>query len=649
MLSTNLEASIYYRWIQGAKDPVGLLLRSCITSDKSSAAFYEPNAANSWMELVRGYPEQNWEPAILASEWGGISSHEGHTVNRGGREWAVIPVHKNNTLIGVFISDDIDTSLGGAPHIQRMFQAVYAWAEAMQPEDRWKFAEKSTERWMVCDKKGLHWWNETLHSWMGGAPQEGSAHWPAWISSESPVRRVEFWLSLAKNETWTGPVSGDDDSRPMWWQVSTLENGKFLVRVNTYDELSANTLAKTHWQTHDPVTGLPRQSVMSQNWRIDGAPEWGFAVWAVDNFHILNQTQGMLVGDKVLDIAATTINRALPQGWHLWRGRAETFYGMGPASSGTSDWYTQTLTIDTPITGVPDIRCSIGLTAGSDYKTCLLAAQEALEFAQASNGHQAVWNSSERRLRTPNAVAAAVAVMDPSVSCNIVYLPIMTTSEPQRIQAFEALLRWHHPYWGILTPDMFWREAERTDTIHRIGPWMIDTLLKQIKAWQSMGHQAIEVHANVSAAQIQNPAFTDFLTAATEHFDWNGAKLMLEIPERDVEQALEAWRKYQPQWEKLGIGIVLDDWGTGPSANPWLSELSVDRIKLSPQLIHSIKDPRQRHMLQGMISWLHHCGYSVIADGVESSEQKQWATEIGCDAYQGYLNTRDRKVVRWKK
>lgn len=649
MLSINQESSVYYEWILGAKDPIGLLLSACVSSKSGSAAFYEPTSDHSWMDLVRGYPEHNWEPAILASEWGGVTSEQGHVVSRGDRQWAVIPVRRNNLLLGVFICDDTQATLQSALNIQRMFQAVYAWAEAMQPEDRWKFAEKSTERWLVCDKKGIYWWNEAMYSWLNGPPQETEARWPSWLCPDSQIRRVEFWLSLAKNESWSGPVTGEDTNKPMWWQISSLDNGKFLVRVNTYDELSSNAFAKSHWQTHDPVTGLPRQSVMSQGWRADGSNEWGFAVWSVDNFHILNQTQGMVVGDKVLEIAANTINRALPQGWHLWRGRAETFYGMGPSFPGNSDWYSQTLTIDTPITGLPDIRCSIGLTSGSDYRTCMLAAQEALEFAQESNGHQAVWNSSERRLRTPNAVAAAVAVMDPSVSCNIVYLPIMTTSEPQKIQAFEALLRWHHPYWGIMTPDMFWREAERTDTIHRIGPWMIETLLKQIKAWQSMGHQAIEVHANVSAAQIQNPAFTDFLTAATKDFDWNGAKLMLEIPEREVHLALDAWRRYQPQWEKLGIGIVLDDWGTGPTANAWLSELSINRVKLSSSLVHSIKDPRQRYSLKGLVSWLHHCGYSVIADGIESSEQKQWASDIGCDAYQGYLNTRDRKVVRWKK
>lgn len=649
MLNINLEASVYYQWILDGKDPLGLLLRSCIPDASGSCAFYEITSDHSWMDLARGYPEQNWEPAILASEWGGLPSGSGHIVNRGGRDWAVIPVHREDALRGLFISDDAKDAIAGAEHVQRLFSAVYAWADTTQPEDPWKFAETSTERWFVCDKKGLSWWNESMYAWMGGQPVDGAPIWPNWIHADSPVRQVAFWLALTKNETWSGTVSGDDENKPMWWQVSSIESGKFIVRVNTYDELSANTLAKAHWQTHDSLTGLPRQSVMSPSWKNDGALEWTFAVWAVDNFHVLNQAQGMVVGDKVLELAANTINRALPPGWHLWRGRAETFYGMGPVLPGNNDWYAQTLTIDTSSSGVPDIKCSIGLSTGQDYRTCLLAAQEALEYAQASNGNQAVWNSSERRLRTPNAVASAVAVMDPSVSCNIVYLPIMTTRSPERIQAFEALLRWHHPYWGILTPDMFWREAERTDTIHRIGPWMINTLLTQIKAWQSMGHQAIEVHANVSAAQIQNPAFTDFLTEAVSGFDWNGAKLMLEIPERDVVTAIDAWRKYQPRWEKLGIGIVLDDWGVGPTANSYLSELCVDKIKLSASLVSSMRDARQRHTLTGMVSWLHHCGYSVIADGVESAEVKDWAIEVGCDAYQGYLNNRDRKVVRWKK
>jgi diguanylate cyclase (GGDEF)-like protein len=221
------------------------------------------------------------------------------------------------------------------------------------------------------------------------------------------------------------------------------------------------------------------------------------------------------------------------------------------------------------------------------------------------------------------------------------YQPVVAAAD-ERLVACEALVRWQHPTRGLLGPGEFIGLAEETDLIVSIGTWVIDEACAQIKRWRN-AHPAelgIRVSVNVSARQL-SPALVDVVEQALTRNEIHPSLLALEITESLLIEQTERAREVLAQLKTVGVAIVLDDFGTGYSSLGYLNEFRLDQLKLDRSFTAELgRDPRSAKIVAATIEMGRALGMTVVAEGVETSQQLDVLKRLGCDYIQGFLFAR---------
>ncbi len=216
------------------------------------------------------------------------------------------------------------------------------------------------------------------------------------------------------------------------------------------------------------------------------------------------------------------------------------------------------------------------------------------------------------------------------------YQPQMNLCTKQVI-GMEALLRWHHPYQGLIGPNHFIPQAEENGMIIPIGEWVLRTASKQAKYWEKQGFPAPHVAVNLSARQIHQGNLPALMQDILKHSHLDPENLKLELTEtfliNETEETIQTLRELKA----MGIHLYIDDFGAGYASLRYLKSFPIDGIKLDQSLIqnlpHSTNDAA---IVMAVISLAKALGLQVIAEGVESQEQVDFLEEHGCDAMQGY-------------
>lgn len=220
-----------------------------------------------------------------------------------------------------------------------------------------------------------------------------------------------------------------------------------------------------------------------------------------------------------------------------------------------------------------------------------------------------------------------------------VYQPVVS-SEDGRVLGFEALLRWQHPTEGLIPPTTLIPLAEQTGAMAPIGRWVLQQALADRNRWRSAGSPDDPVMAvNVSAQQLTSPGFVDIVAVALG--DTPARQLTLEITEsvfiHDAEQALQSLN----QLREIGVLIALDDFGTGYSSLSYLSRFPMDIIKIDRSFVAGLaSNAVDTSIVRAVVQLAHDLKMTVIAEGIETSQQHQLVTELGCDYCQGYYFAR---------
>lgn len=204
--------------------------------------------------------------------------------------------------------------------------------------------------------------------------------------------------------------------------------------------------------------------------------------------------------------------------------------------------------------------------------------------------------------------------------------------------SLEALLRWRHPERGLLSPASFLSIVEETPLIHEMGAWVLREACERAAGWYRRGLWSGRIAVNVSATQLEAGEFPDTVHTVLEASGLPADLLELEItetvPVRDTERAkhmLETLRR-------RGIRVVLDDFGTGCFTLHCLSQLPVDSVKIAAPFVHeSGISRRSAALLRGLVAFAHGLGLDVIAEGIETAEQKAFLQGVGCDTGQGHF------------
>jgi EAL domain-containing protein (putative c-di-GMP-specific phosphodiesterase class I) len=200
-------------------------------------------------------------------------------------------------------------------------------------------------------------------------------------------------------------------------------------------------------------------------------------------------------------------------------------------------------------------------------------------------------------------------------------------------------LRWNHPARGFLPPADFIPLAEETGQILRLGEWVLETACRQIAAWSQWKETAhITVAVNISARQLRQPDFVEQVLGALERAGANPKNLELELTESMLVDNIEEVIAKMTVLKSHGLRISLDDFGTGYSSLSYLKRLPLDQLKIDRAFVHDmLVDVTSGAIAQTVISLSKAMGLSVMAEGVETEEQRDFLASLGCHAFQGFL------------
>lgn len=419
----------------------------------------------------------------------------------------------------------------------------------------------------------------------------------------------------------------------------------------------------------DPLTGLPNRARLRQD--VDAALAGGAGRYQalllldVSGFGGINEAHGHAAGDSVLRAIAARLHMLVEAGDLFGRIGGDEFVVL--MQQGTDRDHVAAAA-QRLVTGLSDpVRAAgeilrFGVSAGIavrppgvGFDELLRAAGVALHGArQRGRNHiefysPDAWRRARRRLDIEHALRTALD----NDEFSLAYQPQVDLGR-QSVSGVEALLRWDHPALGTCTPDEFIEIAEATGDIVAIGEWVLREACRQAAAWDAAGLVFGRMSVNVSAVQLRDPGFAQRVLAACSATGWPAARLELEITESALLLDTDALWACFGVLRSAGVGLAVDDFGTGFSSLSYLSRFPVGRLKIDRSFIAELAtadaNGRAVAVTRAIIQLGTALRMRVLAEGVESRADEQLLRDYGCDEVQGYFYARPlppRELVHW--
>ncbi len=292
------------------------------------------------------------------------------------------------------------------------------------------------------------------------------------------------------------------------------------------------------------------------------------------------------------------------------------------------------------------ITASLGVSIFPDHgdgvEALLKNADAAMYYAkeQGRNNYQfytsAIDTNATERARMQGSLRRAVNQKE-----FIIYYQPQLDLKTGKIVGAEALARWRHPEYGLVSPAEFIPLAEESGLIDQIGKFLIFTACAQNRAWQEAGIPPIHIAINISTYQFVREDFVDSLKKILDEVGLDPKFLELEFTESIIMKDSELIASTMQQLKALGIQCSIDDFGTGYSSLSYLKYLPIDKIKIDRSFISSLtKNLNDDAISRAVISMAHELNLKVTAEGVENLEQLEFLCSHGCDEAQGFLFSR---------
>ncbi|MCF8998601.1 EAL domain-containing protein [Acinetobacter nectaris] len=208
----------------------------------------------------------------------------------------------------------------------------------------------------------------------------------------------------------------------------------------------------------------------------------------------------------------------------------------------------------------------------------------------------------------------------------------------KNICGVEALIRWQHPTLGLLTPNKFIPLAEKTGFIIPIGYWVLDQACKQISLWEKQGLDLYPISINLSALQIEHKNLIQTLEEKITQYEIDPNHLMIEVTETTAMHHIDFSIHIFKKIRELGVGLSIDDFGTGHSSFLYLKDLPVNELKIDRAFIKNLEPhSKDEAILDSIIKLTQHLGLSITVEGVETEAQFEILKRLGCYSFQGFL------------
>jgi diguanylate cyclase (GGDEF)-like protein/PAS domain S-box-containing protein len=449
--------------------------------------------------------------------------------------------------------------------------------------------------------------------------------------------------------------------------VARNHDGQPLRMIGTHTDISGRKRAETLiWQqaNFDALTGLPNRRMLRQQLDVSllraaqhGRPV-AVAFIDLDHFKEVNDTLGHDFGDMLLVQAAQRIRQATASSDTVARMGGDEFTVVVSditAGDHMGDELSQRLAalLDALSQGFElrgqtvFVSASIGValypTDATQVEDLFKHADQALYSAKGAGRNRfcfftpSLQVAAQQRARLDADLRLAL----PLQQLEVVYQPIVDMATGQ-VRKAEALLRWHHPVLGPVSPVQFIPIAETSGLIIPLGDWVFAQAVEQVAAWRQRFDAAFQISVNKSPVQFHRKAsLTQNWAHQLAQRGMPGSAIAIEITEGLLLDTSPLVTDHLAELRQAGIDVSLDDFGTGYSSLTYLQKLAIDYIKIDQSFVRNLQPGSTALSLcKAIIVMAHELGMRVVAEGVETETQRDLLLQAGCDHGQGYLFAR---------
>jgi len=427
-----------------------------------------------------------------------------------------------------------------------------------------------------------------------------------------------------------------------------------------------------HHLFHDPLTDLPNRRLFLdrlQNSFVraqrDSERPYALLLVNVDHFKVFNETMGSTAGDNILLQIGRRLGAHLRQDDMIARRESSSNVGEVVLFRLGGDEFTILLdAVGDPSdamrvakslqAGVAEpffvesreVRASVSIGIALSTRThkrpedVLKDADVAMRRAKALGGSrcevfdEAMHSRAVGRLRLESDLRTAMTERQ----FRVFYQPVVQLAT-RRIVSFEALLRWDHPSQGLISPYRFIEAAEDTGILVSIGHWLLLQACQQLQDWQTKNYsqQLVNMTVNISARQFADARLASDIQDALQQTGIDPSRLQLEITESVAATDPKLTITVLSHLKHLGIGVILDNFGTGTTSLRGLRQFPVDALKIDRSLVQEMQsDLAACDIVELMVALAHKLKLSAIGEGIETARQAERLLELGCEYGQGY-------------
>jgi len=450
-------------------------------------------------------------------------------------------------------------------------------------------------------------------------------------------------------------------------KITTLPDGRIISVANhpmaddgwvaTHEDITEEKRAEeriVHAAHHDALTGLPNRILFAEQLkqalkRVRRGERLAVLYIDLDRLKRVNDTLGHPIGDKLLKGVADRLRGCIRDIDTAARLSGDEFAIIQSSIDRPSDAAALAIRIGAAVREPIDLNghqvvvdTSIGISIAPDDGTELDELLKTADIAlyEAKNAGRGTYCFYETDMNERMQVRGKLEYDLRSALANgefeLFYQPIVSLQD-NKITAFEALLRWHHPERGMISPAEFIPIAEEMGLIIPLGEWVLRTACAEAATWPS----DIKVSVNISSLQLTNENLVDVIISAIASARVPANRLELEITESVFFQNTSANLSTLKKLHELGVKFAMDDFGTGYSSLSYLLSFPFSKIKIDRSFIAGLSDKNEsRAIVRAVADLARNLNMIVTAEGVETDQQLEQIRILGCTEMQGYLFSR---------
>ena len=513
--------------------------------------------------------------------------------------------------------------------------------------------------------------NQAFTRLTGYSAEDAVGQTPSLLKSgrHDPDFYRNMWESLNRDKSWQGEIWNrykNGEVHPGWLAITATSNAKGQVTnyIGTYYDLTQSKEADDNIRQlafYDPLTGLPNRRLLidrlQQSLAASARHQNHCALLFIDldNFKTLNDTRGHNIGDLLLLDTARRLQACVREGDTVARlGGDEFIVMLENLSEDIEHAAAQTEAVGEKILAAIrqpyllngyEHHCSTSIGI-SLFRNQELTVDELLKRADAAMYEAKNAGRNALRFYDP---AVQVALEARTALENDLRMALaenqfrlhyqMQVDQRGHIHGAEALIRWQHPDRGLVSPQDFISLAEETGLILPIGQWVLETACAQLQAWEADPlRRQLQIAVNVSARQFRQADFVAQVQQTMRRHAVKSNRLKLELTESLVLDNVHDTIGKMQALKEVGVRFSLDDFGTGYSSLSYLTRLPLDQLKIDQSFVHNIGTKTTDSVIvQTIIGMAHNLGIELIAEGVETEQQRAFLERHGCALCQGYL------------